>query len=355
MNAPDIRVSIMLRRHRKRRRLEKLIGPGSVGYLLDLWIATAVSRPDGILSGWTPQDIAEEVDWQGDPEQLLAALKDSGWIERMDDGTVVVHDWTIHQGWAAGSNARSNRARLKALIRHHGEENAFRLAREKYGFEPTDFMPQHKSADAPAMLQHDSAHTPALPQHATAMQQQCSGNAAAMLQHESASAPALHLHDSAHAGADAPYPSPSPLPSLKDSTNVLSGAKSSAGSSKKTHFSKSAGEYAEAIKGCCLRVEKKCNGSKRFNPYQWAQHWVNKAGHPQAVVDSLEGLVQFWDQILGEPWAYADKIMKTKSGNYHERDEATKGAGYKKMLSELVHLLGGAPEVGSTAGPSRTL
>ena len=330
----DIRVNVLLRGHRKRRRLNKQLGlaPSGTDYLLDLWIATAVSRPDGVLAGWTPRDIADEVDWPGDPDVLLSALKDSGWIDIRQDGVVVLHDWAMHQGWATTTSARSNKARMKALLRHYGEDEAFRLARVKYGFEPTDygFMLQHDSADAAAMLQHATAD-------ATAMLQQCSSNAVA-----------LHQHAAASAGAYAPSPNPSPQPSQKDSTKVLSGAKVGAGlPSKKPHYSKTAAEYASAINAGCLKVQGMCNGSKRFNPYQWAQHWINKAGHPQAVADSLNGVVQFWETITGPPWAYADKIMKTKSGNYHERDEASKSAGFKKMLSEVALLIGDLPSVGS--------
>lgn len=327
----DIRVSVLLRRHRKRRRLEKLIGAGAVGYLVDLWIATAVSRPDGVLAGWGPADIAEEVDWTGDPEILIGALVESGFIDRRDDGVVVVHDWMVHQGWASGSAGRSNLARMKALIRHHGEEAAFKLAREKYGFEPGDygFVLRHKSADAAAMPEHATAmlqHEPAMQQQCSSINQQCSSNAAAMQQ-----------HNSAHAGRFAPSPSPSPLPLKKDGTKVPSGA---AGQSVKKHFTKKAGEYADEIKAVCKKLAALSNGSSRFNPYQWAQKWINKNGHPQAVIDSLDGLHQFWGELRGSPWAYADAIMKTRNGNYNERDEHTKSEGYKALLAAIAKSVG---------------
>ena len=155
----DIRVNVLLRGHRKLRRLEKLVGPGACGLLINLWIATAVSRPDGVLVGWTSGDIAEEVGWTGDPEALVSAYKDSGWIDRRGDGVVVVHDWTTHQGWATGANDRSNRARMRALIKHHGEESAWRMAKEKYGFNPSDygFVLQHAASMLPACSQQNAA------------------------------------------------------------------------------------------------------------------------------------------------------------------------------------------------------
>ena len=180
----DIRVNVLLRGHRKLRRLEKSIGPGACGYLINLWIATAVSRPDGVLIGWTNGDIAEEVGWQGNPDELIEAYKSAGWIDQRDDGVVIVHDWATHQGWATGANDRSNRQRFKALIRHHGEERAVQIAREKYGFNPEDygFMPQHDSAYAAAVPQHaaaESGNATAMPRHKPAHAAACCGNAAA--------------------------------------------------------------------------------------------------------------------------------------------------------------------------------
>ena len=330
----DIRVSVMLRRHRKRRKLEKLLGPGAIGYLIDLWIATAISRPDGILEGWTARDIAEEVDWSDEPEKLLKSLQEAGWIDRRDDGIVIIHDWRTHQGWASSTTTRSVRARINGMIKHHGREAAFRIAREKYGINPEEYgyvLLQHTVADA-------TAEHIACGQHAIA---------------DAIAEPvACQQHAIAAATAYAPSPSPSPLPSPSRKNDSKESGSAGSSKSAKRHFSCSAPEYAQAIKGSCLKVKERCNGSRRFNPFQWAQHWINKAGHPQAVVDSLEGLLQFWDTVRGEPWAYCDRIMKTKSSNYYERDEAAKSQGYKQMLCELAGMLGDLPSVGGSTGPS---
>ena len=313
----DIRVSITFRGHRKRRKLTKILGPGATDYLIDLWIATAVSRPDGVLTGWTPEIIAEEVGWTGDPDVLIKAMAEAELIGCKDGCPIVVHDWITHQGWASSSNSRSVRARINAMIKHHGRECAFKLAREKLGVDPKDYgyvLLQQKPADATA-------------------------HADSMLQQEMVGAIAEQQQTIAEFSAHAPSPSPSPLPSpsLKDRTNVLSGC---AGQAKKPHFTKKAAEYGEQIKIVCKKVAGLANGSKQFNPYQWAQVWINKNGHPQAVIDSLDGLAQFWDELRGQPWPYADKIMKSKNGNYHERDETVKSEGYKAMLTEIAKLIG---------------
>ena len=319
----DIRVSITFRGHRKRRKLTKILGPGATDYLIDLWIATAVSRPDGVLTGWTPEIIAEEIGWTGDPDVLIKALSDVGFIGCKEGCPIVVHDWTTHQGWVSSSNDRSIRARINAMIKHHGRESAFKLAQEKLGVDPKDY--------GYVLLQQNSAHAIA---DANSMLQQKPADAAA---HAIAEPQQTIAESSAHAPSPSPSPSPSPLPSQKDSTKVLSG---SAGQVRKAHFTKKAPEYRDEITNVCKKVAALSNGSKSFNPYQWAQVWINKNGHPQAVIESLYGLAQYWGELRGEPWAYVDRIMKSKNGNYHERDETTKSQDYKKMLAELAKLIG---------------
>ena len=48
----DIRIKVSFRDHRKRKRLRSLLRPGATDYLLDLWLATAMNHPDGVLAGW---------------------------------------------------------------------------------------------------------------------------------------------------------------------------------------------------------------------------------------------------------------------------------------------------------------
>ena len=67
----DIRVSFSFRNHRKRRKLKLLIGDNSTDYLLDLWIATAMNHPDGVLSNMDEIDIALEAGWEKDPKVFV--------------------------------------------------------------------------------------------------------------------------------------------------------------------------------------------------------------------------------------------------------------------------------------------
>ena len=107
----DIRISVSFRNHRKRKRLRLLLGPGATDYLIDLWIATAMNHPDGILSGMDETDIALEAGWEGDPAEFCRALLECKFLERDEEGTYFLHDWEDHQPWVVKAEARSAKAR----------------------------------------------------------------------------------------------------------------------------------------------------------------------------------------------------------------------------------------------------
>jgi hypothetical protein len=151
----DIWIAITFKGHRKRKRLERLLGAGAAGHLLDLWITIATHRPEGSMSGWDEVDIADAAGWSGEPEELVAALVKCGFLEEQN-GYYVAHDWEEHQGWACGAKRRSAQAR--------------KAARAKW---------EKKSAHAPG--------------NARAMREQCVSNAPAMQEQKKVSAPLLLL------------------------------------------------------------------------------------------------------------------------------------------------------------------
>ncbi|MBC2732810.1 MAG: hypothetical protein HF981_00445 [Desulfobacteraceae bacterium] len=117
----DIRVSICFKGHRKRKKLDRLLGHPSAGYLVDLWIGAALSRPEGVLTGWTETDIEIVAGWDGEPDKFTQALISVGFIDQSEDGTLVLHDWEEHQGWACGAKKRSEAAKKAAEARWEGK------------------------------------------------------------------------------------------------------------------------------------------------------------------------------------------------------------------------------------------
>ena len=88
-------------RHPKLMAFARTLGisrPLAVGTLELLWEFTATYAPDGAIGRFSNEEIAEVVDWTGDPEALIAALTAAGsrWLDRCDKHRLIVHDWADH-------------------------------------------------------------------------------------------------------------------------------------------------------------------------------------------------------------------------------------------------------------------
>ena len=109
----DIRLSVSFKGHRKRRKLEMLLGPSAVLCLIDLWISTAPNHPKGNLSGLDDIDIALEAGWQGNPCDFVNALISCGFLDG-ESGLYALHDWMDHQSYVVHAPERSAQARRAA-------------------------------------------------------------------------------------------------------------------------------------------------------------------------------------------------------------------------------------------------
>lgn len=85
-----------------------------------------------------------------------------------------------------------------------------------------------------------------------------------------------------------------------------------------SHFEFHVGEFLDDILSSCEKINRlQINKKNKFNPYMWVQVQVNNSGHPQAILESLEGLIKYWN-TTDNPWTYANKIIISKSKNYYE-------------------------------------
>jgi hypothetical protein len=65
---------------RKYKRLKRKLGGDGIAALIDLFLYAGEARPDGFLTELTDVDIVDETNWAGDPQELIKALKSSGWL-----------------------------------------------------------------------------------------------------------------------------------------------------------------------------------------------------------------------------------------------------------------------------------
>lgn len=150
----DIRLAVSFRGHRKRKRLRLLLGPGSTDYLIDLWIATAMNHPNGVLQGMDETDIALEAGWEGeDAHKLISALVECGFLEKGENGVYSLHDWEDHQAYVIHTERRKAQARNAAAARWKPREEEETMLGE---------CCQHTDSNPPSLLS-SSLHNSSLP------------------------------------------------------------------------------------------------------------------------------------------------------------------------------------------------
>jgi hypothetical protein len=114
-----------LPRHPKTKRARRLLGvstPTMVGTLHMLWGWCMTYAPDGDLSRFDDEDIADAVEWTGDAGALVRVLVACGFIN--DDRTV--HDWSDYGGKLHAS--RQQDAERKRKERRKADEMSANLA-----------------------------------------------------------------------------------------------------------------------------------------------------------------------------------------------------------------------------------
>lgn len=68
----------------------------AVGVLELLWLVTQKNAPRGDIGRYDNEEIAIALDWQGDPDELVATLVDCGWLDESREHRLIVHDWHEH-------------------------------------------------------------------------------------------------------------------------------------------------------------------------------------------------------------------------------------------------------------------
>jgi DnaD/phage-associated family protein len=109
-----------LARHPKTKKFARqanLSIPAAVGHLHMLWWWAMDYAQDGNLSSFDPEDIADAMLWEGSPEELLSALINSGFIERVSDG-LYIHDWDDYAGRLIDKRKQNTERKRKSRSSH---------------------------------------------------------------------------------------------------------------------------------------------------------------------------------------------------------------------------------------------
>jgi len=116
----DIRLSIEFWDHPKSVKLERRLGIKAVKCLQLLWCWVAKNTPSGDLSHLDNEDIEIAARWDGEQGAFATALCDLRWID-VDENGRRLHEWGIHNPWAAEADIRSQKARLSKLAQYRPE------------------------------------------------------------------------------------------------------------------------------------------------------------------------------------------------------------------------------------------
>ena len=68
----------------------------AVGILESLWHMASTQAQRGDIGKWSDEDIAAQLEWEGDETTLIEALVGCGWLDEHPEHRLVVHDWHAH-------------------------------------------------------------------------------------------------------------------------------------------------------------------------------------------------------------------------------------------------------------------
>tara|TARA_R110000751_G_scaffold265397_1_gene364485 strand:- start:21733 stop:22284 length:552 start_codon:yes stop_codon:yes gene_type:complete len=118
-------LSYTLLSHRKTRRLQQFLSlptkRDAIGLVAVLWLTVLLEAEDGTLEGFTEDDLAGALEWDGDAEMLVDGLLHSGFLIKTKDGILQVKDWMEYTGKAltirAGNRERQRKHRNKTKVK----------------------------------------------------------------------------------------------------------------------------------------------------------------------------------------------------------------------------------------------
>ncbi|MDY4297537.1 MULTISPECIES: hypothetical protein [unclassified Xanthomonas] len=125
----DARISTGFPGHPKTKKLARKLGPSGPLGCIYLFLWAAANRSDGDLAGMSDEDIELAVDWAGQDGEFVRAMADVGFLDGAE-GSRIIHAWADHNPWAAGAEARSEKARWAALCKQRGRKEAAKLMPE---------------------------------------------------------------------------------------------------------------------------------------------------------------------------------------------------------------------------------
>lgn len=107
----DFRIYTAWRRHPKRLKLARELGPAGVLAIEDLWSFATESYPSGVLADLGAPEIEEAVGWKGGEGAFVEAIVRIRLLDELEGGGFKLHDWEEWQPYVVDAPARVEKAR----------------------------------------------------------------------------------------------------------------------------------------------------------------------------------------------------------------------------------------------------
>ena len=144
----DFRLDSGFFSHPKIRRLHATHGAqGVLSWVLILAHASQY-KTDGRFTGMSDEEIALSAHWAGDAAEFIGVLVELRLLDRRGK-TLVLHDWHVHNGYAASYTIRSERSKKAARARWEPKHIDAQRSDEQCGSNAqASRMPKHSSRNA---------------------------------------------------------------------------------------------------------------------------------------------------------------------------------------------------------------
>lgn len=108
---PDLNLDVNYFDHIKTLRLIARLGDGAEILPIRLWAYCSKHHPEkGILKGYADSEIEWICKWRGEKGEMVAAMIEVGFLDRMPDNEIQVHNWLVREGHLVMQKVRAKHA-----------------------------------------------------------------------------------------------------------------------------------------------------------------------------------------------------------------------------------------------------
>lgn len=122
----------------------------AVGLLEAVWLFCMTNAQDGGIGRHSNEDIAAAIEWDGDADQLIKNLVDTGWLDRHPEVRLCVHDWDQHAPNFIRAVIAKQGKKFYSVDANHSCKPELPTKVDSHGSKPSNITKQNKTKQNPA-------------------------------------------------------------------------------------------------------------------------------------------------------------------------------------------------------------